>query len=144
MWPKLYHIFCYLTNVLSACDQYSVPNHIASHIELITPTLHFDVKIEPIQPPRIKRKRSPDNVPVQGASRNIGQPGAGNSPKTTGKIKNIIGQLENCDEQITLDCLRALYDVVYKPIATSKNSYGIVEYTPQAYLQSDLGWYHTF
>lgn len=105
----------------SACDQYSVPHHVKEHIELITPTLHFDAKIEPIKPPRRKR----DNVPVQGASRNIGQPGVGNSPKTTGKISNIIDQLENCDKQITPNCLRALYDVVYKPVSTKKNSYGI-------------------
>ena len=29
---------------------------------------------------------------------------------------------------ITPDCLRALYDIDYEPIATDQNSYGIVEY----------------
>lgn len=106
----------------SACDQYSVPHHIQPHVELVTPTLHFDAKIEPIRAPIRKRD---GNQPVEGTSRNLGQPGAGNSPVTTGKISKILNELENCDSQITLDCLRTLYSVVYKPVATKKNSFGI-------------------
>ena len=67
---------------------------------------------------------------------------------------------QDCDEYTTPHCLRKLYGLFYKPVATDKNSYGIgqyastnfsdlcscvvccccfaVEYTPQAYLQSDL------
>ncbi|KAG2032913.1 Pro-kumamolisin, activation domain-containing protein [Suillus americanus] len=43
-----------------------------------------------------------------------------------------------CDQYITPICLRALYELVHEPVATEKNSYDVVEYTPQAYLQSDL------
>ncbi|KAF5334159.1 hypothetical protein D9758_014814 [Tetrapyrgos nigripes] len=39
---------------------------------------------------------------------------------------------------ITLDCLRALYDIEYTPVSTNKNTFGIVEFTPQAYLDDDL------
>jgi len=53
-------------------------------------------------------------------------------------LKGILGDLATCDQAITPDCLRALYKVEYKPVATKKNSYGIVEYTPQAFLASDL------
>ena len=35
--------------------------------------------------------------------------------------------LEHCDEQITLDCLRALYNISYTPVATDKNTFGIRE-----------------
>jgi len=35
-------------------------------------------------------------------------------------------------------CLRALYDFIYEPVVPEKNSYGIVEYTPQSYHQEDL------
>ena len=33
--------------------------------------------------------------------------------------------LQNCDKYITLDCLRALYNIKYKPRATTRNSFGI-------------------
>ena len=33
--------------------------------------------------------------------------------------------LANCDETITLDCLRALYSVNYTPVSTAHNTYGI-------------------
>lgn len=39
---------------------------------------------------------------------------------------------------ITPDCLRALYQFPVNHQANSKNSYGIVEYTPQAYVPGDL------
>jgi len=44
---------------------------------------------------------------------------------------------------ITLDCLRALYSINYTPVATNKNSYGIVELTPQAFLAGDLDLFFT-
>lgn len=51
---------------------------------------------------------------------------------------DIIKELSNCDKQITPNCLRALYKFPPGFTANPKNSYGIVEYTPQAYVPSDL------
>ncbi|KAI0833697.1 subtilisin-like protein [Trametes gibbosa] len=106
---------------------YHLPEHVAKHVELVTPTLHFDAKV---------KKRS--------SKIKVGNPGAGPvTPKTTGKIQTIFNQLENCNEQITPICLRALYNFAYIPLAAHKNSIGIVEYTPQAYLPSDLDLFFT-
>lgn len=33
--------------------------------------------------------------------------------------------LKNCDKYITLDCLRVLYGIKYKPRETRRNSFGI-------------------
>lgn len=55
----------------------------------------------------------------------VRQPGHGTFPKTTGEIQSLLNQLESCDKQITPICLRALYGLVYEPLAASKNSYGI-------------------
>ena len=70
--------------------------------------------------------------------------------------QNIFKDLEHCDETITLACLRVLYDFVYTPFATGKNTIGvgtnrfassmlthadvlpIVEYTPQTHNASDF------
>ncbi|KAH7906634.1 peptidase S8/S53 domain-containing protein, partial [Hygrophoropsis aurantiaca] len=106
-----------------ACESYHLPAHVTPHIDFVTPTIHFDAKIS---------KRSTTH-PIS-----VGAPGQGITPKTTGQITNIITQLENCDQQITPACLQALYGLYYEPVAADKNSYGIVEYTPQAYIQSDL------
>jgi tripeptidyl-peptidase-1 len=136
------------------CDSYSVPAHVSSHIDLITPTVHFDRRLEGASAP-MKKRLAPGH---QG----VGAPGAGIVvPQAAGKIKNIIDELENCDVHITPNCLRALYGLVYAPLAAKKNSYGtmlasssslscesdtrdagIVEYTPQAYLQSDLDMFY--
>ena len=103
---------------------------------MIYPTLQFDIGIPPDYTPSRPNLRKRDEFqPMGGAS---GHPNLDNSPKSAGKISKLFGGLANCDEQITPDCLRALYNIVYVPVATEKNSYGIVEYTPSAYLQDDL------
>lgn len=52
-------------------------------------------------------------------------PSSSTGPKTNGQKVTITPVLENCDENITPDCLRALYSVNYTPVATDINSYGI-------------------
>ncbi|KZT34095.1 subtilisin-like protein [Sistotremastrum suecicum HHB10207 ss-3] len=128
-----------------ACNSYSVPAHIQEHIELITPTVAFDALIAPPKRtvPFSKRKRSPlASTPVPGAAKGLGDPSSGNGPKllpgSSGKLKGIITELEQCDEFITPVCLQTLYDIIYKPVSTHKNSYGITEFTPQSYLPADL------
>ncbi|KAH8081328.1 peptidase S8/S53 domain-containing protein [Cristinia sonorae] len=120
-----------------ACgSEYHLPEHVSKHVELVTPTLHFDVKLKR-EPVEELEKR----VSKPGTAKTIGQPGHGVVvPKTTGRIniKSIFQELSQCDQFITPNCLRALYKYVYVPLVPNKNSYAIVEYTPQAYLASDL------
>lgn len=52
-------------------------------------------------------------------------PSSRTGPKKADKAVIISPSLDNCDTVITLDCLRALYNIDYKPVATSKNTYGI-------------------
>ncbi|KAJ8583438.1 hypothetical protein M405DRAFT_854334 [Rhizopogon salebrosus TDB-379] len=84
--------------------------HLPEHVDFVAPTIHFDAKLR-------QSTRAP-----------IGQPGR-IGPETTGEIQNIFNQLEDCDD--------TLYGLWYEP-ATEKNSFGIVEYTPQADVWSDL------
>ncbi|KAF8194206.1 Pro-kumamolisin, activation domain-containing protein [Pholiota molesta] len=106
------------------CHNYSVPAHVREHIDLIRPTVQFNHRPSPLA----LRKRGGG----------LGMPSARTGPKRSAKLVTITPTLENCDENITLDCLRALYSVNYTPVATAKNSYGIVEFTPQAFLAADL------
>ncbi|KAG9312225.1 peptidase S8/S53 domain-containing protein [Chiua virens] len=110
-----------------ACESYYLPEHLVPHIDFITPTVHFDAKLS-------KRSGGDNQLP-----RGVGQPGSGNGPKTKGDfLSEVLDQLENCDQQITPACLRALYGFTYQPKIPGNNSYGIVEYSPQAYRQEDL------
>jgi len=98
-----------------ACDSYHLPEHVQPHVDFVTPTVHFDAKIT---------KRSGSGS-TEGIGRSIGQPGSGTAPKTAGQIQTLLNELEACDQQITPICLRALYGLVYEPLAASQNSYGI-------------------
>ena len=114
--------------------------------------MHFDAKVS----------GGPRNVKREGFEtiKSVGAPEMGNIPKTAGEVTVLASTgVENCDQQITIDCLRALYNIDYKPVATKKNSFGIgeqlvvesfvismshlqvlilVEYTPQAIILNDL------
>lgn len=125
-----------------ACESYAIPAHLRDHVELITPTLHFD------QPhanrPRVKRAGVTPQV-VSGRGRSLGQPGSGSLPKTapsgfSGALKKLSqAELKNCANVTTLNCLHAQYNLPasFEP-KSSSNTIGIVEYTPQAYSASDL------
>ncbi len=91
-----------------ACEEYSVPDYLRDHIDFITPTVHFDAKLDQ------RRKRSTDPKPaVQPAkAKSIGSATSNiAAPKTDGEIPfgEIIAELKQCDTYITPDCLRALY-----------------------------------
>ena len=121
------------------CDDYSIPEFVQPHIDFITPTVHFDTKI-PQARHREKRdipleKRAPPtvaaaSVPVvsKAAVHKITDPNGGYLPKKGADvdIQSIITELENCDEFIVPDCLRALYRFAPNFVATPGNSFGYV------------------
>ncbi len=124
-----------------ACDEYSVPEAIRPNIDFIMPTVHFDTQISESNKQRIKRDLPTNLKP--------GDPNnTGFKPKK-GKViagPNIVPAtdaytLSNCNQYVTPDCLRALYNFQNGTLA--KSSYGIVEYTPNAYLQSDLNLFYS-
>ncbi|KAL8803632.1 MAG: hypothetical protein Q9182_003047 [Xanthomendoza sp. 2 TL-2023] len=141
-----YHLYKHSTGKPHvACSEYHVPKHVTPHIDFITPTVHFDAKIpqgvaQPVE------KRAPTTTAAAGhpvqtkAALGIGAPSSGSLPKKGAQIniKAIIDELKNCNRFITPNCLRALYRFPPGLTKNPKNSYGIVEYTPQAYLQGDL------
>ncbi|KAF9243181.1 peptidase S8/S53 domain-containing protein [Melanogaster broomeanus] len=103
-------------------------NDVQPHVDFVIPTVHFDTKLT---------RRSGDSQPA----RDIGQPGVGISPKTAGTVETLVTELEQCDEYITPICLRALYGLVYVPVATELNSYGIDLIGKEPYMVSIDGGY---
>lgn len=72
----------------------------------------------------------------------LGSPNSFNGPKTNDKKvdgSTTLG-LADCDEFITPICLQTLYNIKgATPRQTRRNTFGVVEFTPQAFLQGDLG-----
>jgi tripeptidyl-peptidase-1 len=92
---------------LIGCQDYSVPAHIQEHIDLIKPTIQFN----------------PHAAAPRGKKRAVNHPVS--TLKTNGVKVNKQATLSTCDEIITPDCLRALYNFHYTPRETEKNSFGI-------------------
>ncbi|KAL9021903.1 MAG: hypothetical protein Q9185_000917 [Variospora sp. 1 TL-2023] len=141
-----YHLYKHSTGKPHvACSSYHIPNHIRSHVDFITPTVHFDAKV-PQAVAQPVEKRAPTTTAAAGhpvktkAALGIGAPSSGSLPKEGARIniQGLIDELENCNRFITPNCLRALYLFPPGLTANPENSYGIVEYSPQAYLQGDL------
>ncbi|PCH35493.1 subtilisin-like protein [Wolfiporia cocos MD-104 SS10] len=129
----LEHIACH--------EKYHLPEQVSKHVEIVTPTLHFDVKPRrvPVQVEKLERRSSASSSAANAHA--IGQPGFGTSfLKTKGTLdaEALLSDLAYCDEQIVPDCLRVLYSFNYTFVAPEKNTIAIVEYTPQAYVASDL------
>lgn len=130
-----------------ACDEYHVPDHLSKHIDIITPTVHFD---QHIGHERLNNRVSMDADQVNelkkrgldsGGRPSTGMQGSGLdgwSPKQGDFVENAMMTLDDCDKMLTLDCIRALYKIPKGDLSAKNNSLGIVEYTPQAFLQSDL------
>lgn len=122
-----------------ACEGYSLPAHVQPHVDFVTPTVHFDAKVQPRKDDKALRKRQNVKATKPGNAVKPG-PWSGWLPKLGRMLpsKSIIRELESCDTQIVPDCLRTLYQLPNSSTPNSQNSYGIVEYTPEAYVPSDL------
>ncbi|KAL8699547.1 MAG: hypothetical protein Q9201_005949 [Fulgogasparrea decipioides] len=142
-----YHVYKHETGKPHvSCSSYHIPEHITPHIDFITPGVSFDTKVPQAAVANNVEKRAPSTTAAAGppvqthAALGVGAPTSGFLPKKGANIdiKGIIDELRNCNKYITPNCLRALYLFPPGLTANPQNSYGIVEYTPQAYLQSDL------
>ncbi|KAH6662175.1 Pro-kumamolisin [Halenospora varia] len=134
-----------------ACEEYSIPSHLTEHIDIITPTVDFDKKIG-----STRRLHKDDQIPPplqhlnKRNKRELGKAIVGSAtdasnPKQGAAVVNALMTLENCDSMITPACLQALYDMPPGSKAATNNTMGVVEYTPQAFLQKDMDiWFKQF
>jgi tripeptidyl-peptidase-1 len=122
-------------NTHVACDEYSLPSDIRKHVDFILPSVHFDSRIGPRSEGRDRLKsREADRV-------RIGDPQSdGWLPKAVQWIdkSDLHHELVGCDQQTTPECLRALYGIPVNEEAVEGNSFGVAEFTPQAYVPTDL------
>ena len=160
LFKSEYHFYKHMSGTTHlACSEYGLPANIKEHVDFVTPTVHFDAKLNPEKDNnnrKIKRdveishtkrgggwndtsEMGTDVVP--GKARKVGSPNDGSLPKLSPDATAPVAgpnDLSTCGEYITPACLRALYGIPTLNSSNPANSYGIVEYTPQAYLPSDL------
>ncbi|EJU01803.1 subtilisin-like protein [Dacryopinax primogenitus] len=128
-----------------ACSDYSLPPSVSPHVDFITPTIHYDFQLPPPSKRGLKREKRAKGMPP---AAQLGLPDSASLPKMDlGGLFTIFDQLTHCADQITPDCLRAMYGIPPAGIrlSTSKNSLGVLEFAPQAYLPADLDiWFRKF
>jgi tripeptidyl-peptidase I len=118
-----------------ACESYSIPHRLQKHIDIVTPTVHFDAPIRPGGGALSKRD------PAMSIGTEHSNSAVAGSSVKKGPILmpwEVGNNLANCSEQTVPDCLRVLYSIPEGDGAHPNNSFGIVEYTPQSYVSSDL------
>ncbi len=113
---------------------YSLPEHISEHVDIVMPTMHFDVKLKPNrysfdeETGHLVERGSVNGIGGSGAAevKNIINTGAssGFGPKISGSpFKQLFDQLVNCSITITPICLEALYKFTPElQLGASKNS----------------------
>ncbi|MCJ1248318.1 hypothetical protein MMC30_005535 [Trapelia coarctata] len=124
-----------------ACEEYSIPKTLQQHIDLIMPTVHFDTKLFLEPESKRKKRNAPANFQPGDPSNTGFMPKKGKTLSGPTPDASVAYTLANCNQFVTPDCLRALYNLPNGTLA--KSSYAVVEYTPQAYLQSDLNKFYS-
>ena len=128
-------------------DSYSVPETVNGPVDLIRVSAHplHHTLDNPTLPKR--------------SNTTLSKPTLLSRPRAGGSNATVVPSLDNCDQYMTLECLRTLYSIDYTPEVPQLNSFGIgvsfvnftcfssphlVEFTPQAYLGSDLDMFFSY
>jgi tripeptidyl-peptidase-1 len=127
-----------------ATDEYSVPLAIRDHIDFITPTVQFDAVFSKRNAKKQAlpglEKSALKEMPILDLKPGKTGPYVTNSSAPTNlKTAFTPTDLSLCDQFITTECLRALYNMPNGTLANS--SITIVEYTPQSFVAADLTTY---
>jgi tripeptidyl-peptidase-1 len=141
-----YFIFEHMTSRQPhiACHEYHLPAHVAKLVDFVTPTIHFDAKVKsenlrgklrerkPVRKLRKRQMRSDNGMDEMESKRPGTAARVGADPAWNPKQGDALAtselmdstQLENCDRQITPNCLRALYEFSPGTTAQDQNTLG--------------------
>ncbi|KAF3932549.1 Aorsin [Dactylellina cionopaga] len=134
------------------CESYSLPFDIQQHVDIVMPTLHWDIQSEDGSSQRQRKlrrmakrsaaKRTTGSI-VDGMGTGFRQSGGRRLTQSDSNHWNKFDDpryagLATCDQMITPSCLRALYSFGENHNPMKNNSIGVVSFTPQTYLQEDM------
>lgn len=128
-----------------ATEHYSIPSHLQPHIDIITPTIHFDARVGTSRSNHRQDLSSKQTFDLKkrtlATTARLGSASDASNPKQGITVFNALATMDDCDTMITPACLRALYNIPQGTLSAAANPLGIVEYTPQAFLQTDLNMF---
>ncbi len=97
-----------------ACDEYSLPANLRSHVDFITPTIQFDVVLEKPSSRRELSKHEERAAPA------VDPPLPGiHQGQDISSTKAIFG-ITTCSQYMTPDCLRSLYEIPVGTVSSNK------------------------
>ncbi|KAH7369691.1 protease S8 tripeptidyl peptidase-like protein I [Rhexocercosporidium sp. MPI-PUGE-AT-0058] len=103
-------------------DRYHVPEHLASHIDYITP----GIKLSPVTKRTIERKAKRASHSIH-APAHISTPANEESVGISAAAAALPPALQNCGTEMTPDCIRALYSIPANPAPVDGNSLGLYQ-----------------
>ncbi|KAI0749771.1 subtilisin-like protein [Daedaleopsis nitida] len=111
---------------------YHLPEHLVAHVDMVTPTVEFGgVSLGA----RVAKRAS--GAPPGATGGQMKRPVAPKTP-IPAAVRDVLTDADHCDTQVTLDCIRALYDFQPNLQATDQNTVGVVELADQTLSPSDL------
>ncbi|KAM3067871.1 hypothetical protein ACMFMG_011355 [Clarireedia jacksonii] len=116
------HEHKYSPNVRVGCDEYHVPEHLAPHIDYITP----GVKLTPVKKRSVKVKRGTPYVEKR-SNRVVKTHEHQNYTWTPPAVANLSSDLQGCGTNMTPTCIKAMYKIPDATKATPGNSLGLYE-----------------
>lgn len=109
LFKTSYHVYKHKdsTGHRIACDEYSLPLDVQQHVDFVMPTVQLD-GLKPVANKQLTAQAVPGITGLTG--------------------------LEHCGELITIDCLRAIYEIPVGKTNHSGNEIGIAEWADYLYL----------
>lgn len=102
--------------------RYHVPEHLASHIDYITP----GIKLSPVTKRTVDRKTKRVSHSIH-APAHISTPATEESFAISAAAAALPPALQNCSTNMTPDCIRALYSIPANPAPVTGNSLGLYQ-----------------
>ncbi|KAH9945133.1 subtilisin-like protein [Epithele typhae] len=108
-------------------DGYTLPETIAEHVDFVSPSTNFNL-------PSLSATRYGKRA--ASISQAAHESGAPKIPVSAAQLKEL--EATGCDQAVTLDCLRALYNFDYTLVTGNQNNVSVFELQGEAFQQSDL------
>ncbi|KAG4030402.1 hypothetical protein MFRU_012g01380 [Monilinia fructicola] len=124
-------------SVRVGCDEYHLPEHLAPHIDYITP----GVKLAPVKKRSVKTKRSTAYLSKRKNRLAKANPPAQTYEWTPPAAVNLSSDLKGCGSNMTPTCIKALYNIPTATLNASGNSLGLYE-QGDYFAKSDLDLFY--
>jgi tripeptidyl-peptidase-1 len=130
-----FHVYKRASGTYAGSDEYSVPAAIQHHIDFITPTIHLDYKLHKVTTENGEaqsyQQHSRGKITTYLKRKSLVRR---NDTDASPAGPSLINITSGCDQLVTPDCLRGLYNIPLSNTSHPENSFGIVQFGWYAFL----------